>query len=66
MHKHLRHVFLFIAAIVMLWLLGTRLSVWAFVAVFLTCLVAVEGGLWLLHRRDRTQASGPGFGTKGT
>lgn len=50
--KHLTHVLLIATALLMLRVADVDLGPVALVALLAACLVAVEGGLWLLHRRD--------------
>jgi hypothetical protein len=53
--KHLTHIMLIANALLMLRVANVDLSLVPLVAPLAACLIAVEGGLWLLHRRDRAR-----------
>jgi hypothetical protein len=54
--KHAVHVVLVVSALVTLRLADIELGTVALVALLAACLVAFEGGLWLIHRRDTARA----------
>ena len=56
MNKHLIHVMLMAAALVMMTIAGIELSVGVVVLV-VTCGLLLEGGLRLIHKRDAAKES---------
>ncbi|MBK6856825.1 MAG: hypothetical protein IPG97_09850 [Microthrixaceae bacterium] len=57
--KHAIHVVLIVSALVMLQVADVQLGAIALVALLALCLLAFEGGRWLLHRRDAQRAAAP-------
>lgn len=55
--KHGMHLVLIVGALLMIQLADIELSTIGLVAILAVCLVAFEGGLWLLHRRDASRAN---------
>ncbi len=54
--KHAVHIALVVSALVTLRLADVSLGPVALVALLAACLVAFEGGLWLIHRREAARA----------
>jgi hypothetical protein len=55
--KHATHIALIVSALIVLRIADVDLSPVALVGLLAACLVAFEGGLWLIHRRDAARAT---------
>jgi hypothetical protein len=54
--KHAVHVILIVSALVTLQMADIEMSTVSLVVLLAVCLLAFEGGLWLLYRRDAERA----------